>query len=118
MKNIYLIGDSIRYGRKSSKGYEYFLKQKLKDKANIYSPDENCRFAQYTLRGLCDWKHNIDCEKIDVVHWNNGLWDVLRLDDDEPLTFDLPTDGDKQQYAPAKNIVGAFLTTTIYFLGV
>ncbi len=86
MKNIYLIGDSIRYGSKSSKGYEYFLKQKLQDKANIYSPDENCRFAQYTLRGLCDWKYNIDCEKIDIVHWNNGLWDVLRLDGDEPLT--------------------------------
>lgn len=34
-----------------------FLKEKLKGKANIYSPDENCRFAQYTLRGLCDQVH-------------------------------------------------------------
>lgn len=25
-------------------------------------------------------------EKIDLVHWNNGLWDVLRLNGDEPLT--------------------------------
>ena len=23
---------------------------------------------------------------IDVIHWNNGLWDVLRLNGDEPLT--------------------------------
>ncbi len=86
MKNIYLIGDSIRYGSKSSKGYEYFLKQKLKDKANIYSPDENCRFAQYTLRALCDWVWQVNPAEIDIVHWNNGLWDVLRLNDDEPLT--------------------------------
>ena len=24
--------------------------------------------------------------QIDVVHWNNGLWDAVRLFDDEPLT--------------------------------
>jgi hypothetical protein len=33
-----------------------------------------------------DWTINIDREKIDLVHWNNGLWDVLRVNGDEPLT--------------------------------
>ena len=83
MKNIYLIGDSIRCGSVNSPGYEIFVREKLD---NVYSPNENCRFAQYTLRGLCDWVNRIDAEKIDLVHWNNGLWDVLRLNGDEPLT--------------------------------
>ena len=86
MKNIYLIGDSIRYGSKTSTGYEYFLRQKLSGKANIFSPNENCRFAQYTLRALYDWVDEVDSAKIDIVHWNNGLWDVLRMRGDEPLT--------------------------------
>ena len=54
MKNIYLIGDSIRFGSATSPGYEIYVKEKLDGKCNVYSPDENCRFAQYTLRALCD----------------------------------------------------------------
>lgn len=86
MDNIYLIGDSIRFGSVSSPGYELFLREKLKGKCSVHSPDENCRFAQYTLRGLCDWVNHVNAENIDFVHWNNGLWDVLRLNGDEPLT--------------------------------
>lgn len=52
---MYLIGDSIRCGSVKSPGYECFVREKLKGSCNVYSPDENCRFAQYTLRGLCDW---------------------------------------------------------------
>ena len=52
----------------------------------MYSPNENCRFAQYTLREIHAWSHQVDAKKIDVVHWNNGLWDVLRILGDEPLT--------------------------------
>lgn len=86
MKNIYLIGDSIRFGSATSPGYEIYVKEKLDGKCNVYSPDENCRFAQYTLRALCDWAGLVDADEISVVHWNNGLWDVLRLHGDEPLT--------------------------------
>ena len=86
MKNIFLVGDSIRYGSKSSPGYGVYVEEKLKGIANVFSPDENCRFAQYTLRAMCDWAGQISTEEIDVVHWNNGLWDVLRLHGDEPLT--------------------------------
>lgn len=86
MKNIFLIGDSIRYGNfVNSPGYEVYVKEKLKGKANIFSPDDNCRFAEYTLRYLHEWAIDIEKDTIDVVHWNNGLWDVVRLFGDEPL---------------------------------
>lgn len=55
-------------------------------KANVFAPDENCRFAQYTLRYLHEWAGTVDKENIDIVHWNNGLWDVLRLFGDDPFT--------------------------------
>ena len=86
MKKIYLIGDSIRFGAPDSPGYGVYVKEKLAGKANVYAPEENCRFAQYTLRYLHEWAGSVDKEKIDIVHWNNGLWDVLRLFGDEPLT--------------------------------
>lgn len=89
MKNIYLIGDSLRFGSvggTGSPGYGIYVKEQLAGVANVYAPDENCRFAQYTLRRICDWCKNVDVESIDVVHWNNGLWDVMRLHGDEPLT--------------------------------
>lgn len=94
MKNVFLIGDSIRVGAtanpdyqtSNSPGYGVYVKELLKNEACVYAPDDNCRFAQYTLRYLYDWTMGIDREKIDVVHWNNGLWDVLRINGDEPLT--------------------------------
>ncbi len=93
MKNVFLIGDSIRYGAHTvsennelSPGYGIYVKEMLEGKANVYAPDENCRFAQYTLRFLRKWAKRVPAAEIDVVHWNNGLWDVLREFDDEPLT--------------------------------
>ena len=93
MKNVFLIGDSIRYGahkvseiNELSPGYGVYVKEMLEGKANVYAPDENCRFAQFTLRFLRKWVKQAPAEEIDVVHWNNGLWDVVREYDDEPLT--------------------------------
>ena len=94
MKNVLLIGDSIRFGATSnpeyntsnSPGYGVYVAEMLKNEAKVFAPDENCRFAQYTLRYLYDWSKDIECEKIDVVHWNNGLWDVLRINGEDPLT--------------------------------
>ena len=94
MKNVFLIGDSIRFGASPnpsyqtsfSPGYGVYVEEMLKDKVKVYAPDENCRFLQYTLRYIYDWTNDLDCESIDVVHWNNGLWDVLRINGDEPLT--------------------------------
>lgn len=94
MKNVLLIGDSIRYGASSnseyktadSPGYGVYVEEMLRGEANVFAPDDNCRFVQYTLRYLYDWSRAVGAEKIDVVHWNNGLWDVLRANGDEPLT--------------------------------
>ena len=94
MKNIFLIGDSIRFGASAnsdyntsnSPGYGVYLEEMLRGKANVYAPNDNCRFLQYTLRYLYDWTLNIDREKIDVVHWNNGLWDCTEIFDDGLFT--------------------------------
>lgn len=86
MKNIFLIGDSIRFGAIGSDGYGMHVKEKLEGIANVYAPNDNCRFASYTLRYLHEWANQVEKEKIDIVHWNNGLWDVLRLFGDDPFT--------------------------------
>ena len=86
MKNLFLIGDSIRFGAENSPGYGRYVKQRLEGIANVYAPNENCRFAQYTQRYLHEWASALPREEIDVVHWNNGLWDVLRLFGDGPFT--------------------------------
>lgn len=88
MKNIFLIGDSIRFGSTSgsSPGYGVYVREALAGAANVYAPDENCRFVQYTQRYLNTWVKDIDCASIDVVHWNNGLWDLLHIEGDEAFT--------------------------------
>lgn len=87
MKKVFLIGDSIRYGAPpNSPGYGVCVKQKLEGIAEVYAPDDNCRFVQYTLRHVHEWASQLEKDKIDVVHWNNGLWDVVRMFWDDPLT--------------------------------
>ena len=71
MKNLLLLGDSIRVG------YCGFVKEILNGRANVFFPEDNCRFAQYTLRELQRWV--ADYPEIDIVHWNNGLWDSAHL---------------------------------------
>ena len=81
MKTLYLLGDSIR------RGYEPMLREKLAGQATILSPDINCEFTQYTLRHLHEWaEESGSSDEIDLVHWNNGLWDAARLFGDECLT--------------------------------
>ena len=73
MKNLLLLGDSIRMG------YDSFVQEKLAGRMNVFFAEDNGRFAQYTLRALSDWKGKLSLPEINVVHWNNGLWDVLHL---------------------------------------
>lgn len=80
MKRIFLIGDSIRLG------YDSYVKENLIGKAQLYWVEDNARFVQYTLRNISEWtKKDCDPALIDLVHWNNGLWDILRLFGDETL---------------------------------
>jgi hypothetical protein len=80
MKNLLLLGDSIRVG------YCGFVKELLNGRADVFYPEDNCRFAQYTLRELQRWV--ADYPEIDIVHWNNGLWDTsVNLFDDGGKPF-------------------------------
>lgn len=48
----------------------------FEDSAEVYFPEENCRFTGYIIRHLHDWKSELNLEDdIDLVHWNTGLWD-------------------------------------------
>ena len=80
MKNLFLVGDSIRMG------YDKSVKKTLEGKVNVIYPDENCRFASYVLREFHEYLKDVKGEDIDVVHWNAGLWDCLRLFGEEPHT--------------------------------
>lgn len=73
MKNILLVGDSIRIG------YDKAIRRSYEGIANVYFPSENCRFAAYVLRNLHDYKALVPDGRVDVLHWNAGLWDCLRL---------------------------------------
>ena len=72
MKKVVLLGDSIRligYGRK--------VPEMLGDEYTVWQSEDNCRFVKYTLRMLFEWRDNI--KDADIIHWNNGLWDVCKL---------------------------------------
>lgn len=80
-KNVLLLGDSRRMG------YEPFVRQLLADKADVYGPADNGRWAGYTLNSLRFWLNEFPTP--DIVHWSCGLWD---LEDDYHLgrPFSLP----------------------------
>ena len=75
MKKIVLLGDSIRLA-----GYGKRTAELLGPDFDVQQPEDNGRFAKYTLRGvLWEWKPML--EGADLVHWNNGLWDICDLGD-------------------------------------
>ena len=81
MKKILLLGDSIRIG------YDKYVRMAFDGQAQIYSPKDNCRFTQYLLRYLIECQEETDCgSDVDVIHWNAGAWDALRLADGESHT--------------------------------
>ena len=80
MKNILLIGDSIRMG------YDKAVKKTLDGVANVYFPADNCRFASFVLRYMHEYANLVPDKKVDIIHWNAGLWDCLRLFEEEPHT--------------------------------
>ena len=69
MKKVVLLGDSIRLI-----GYGLKLGEVLGEEYEGWQPEDNCRFSKYTLLGCEEWAEGI--KNADVIHWNNGLWDV------------------------------------------
>lgn len=79
MVKVTLLGDSIRMI-----GYGNAVCDLLGENFEVFQPNDNCRFAKYTLRGLFDWRESMKESRI--VHWNNGLWDICDLFGDGPFT--------------------------------
>jgi len=71
MKNIFLIGDSIRMA------YEPAVRELLDDIGTVNAPKDNCRFAANVFNSLRFW--NASLKKADVIHFNAGLWDIAVL---------------------------------------
>ncbi len=75
---IALLGDSIRqnYAPKTAEllGSEY----------EVFSPEDNCRFAKYLLRCVFDYRAELKSARI--VHFNCGHWDLNNLFGDGPFT--------------------------------
>lgn len=72
MIKVALLGDSIRLA-----GYGAKVPALLGEKYEVFQPEDNCRFAKYLLRGLFEWKSQL--EHCDVIHFNCGHWDVCEL---------------------------------------
>jgi hypothetical protein len=77
MTKVTCLGDSIRIQ------YTPVVRTLLGEEFEVYAPNENCRYAKHTLRGLYDWKDAMQGSRI--VHWNNGLWDICDLFGDGPF---------------------------------
>ena len=80
MKKILLLGDSIR------QNYQEYVKEQLKEKADVFYPRDNGRFCAFTLRYLHDYVRIFtqeDHRNFDVIHFNFGLWDILRLSNED-----------------------------------
>ena len=79
MKKVVLLGDSIRLI-----GYGETVARELAGEFTVWQPKENCCYAKYTMRGLFEWRK--DLEDVDIIHWNNGLWDLCTMVDNENFT--------------------------------
>ena len=68
MKKVLLLGDSIRMG------YQRFVREELEGECEVLFSPENGRFAAFTMWQVNQmFKNN---EGIELVHWNNGYWDM------------------------------------------
>ena len=76
---ISLLGDSIRLI-----GYGKRTEELLGEGFEVFQPEDNCRFAKYTLRGLFDWAGGMEGSRI--VHFNCGLWDICDIFGDGTFT--------------------------------
>ncbi len=72
MKNVLLVGDSIRIC------YQTRVAELLGDGVRVYAPDENCRYTKYALWGMFTYMEAWGHPKFDVIHWNTGAWDLHR----------------------------------------
>ena len=70
MKRMLILGDSI------SMGYREFVRESLHGKAEVLFSEENGRFVKYTHWLSNQWIRANGAP--DIIHWNNGIWDITR----------------------------------------
>ncbi len=104
MKKVILLGDSIRL-----MGYGSHISALLGEEYTVWQPDDNCRFASYTLRMLFDYKEILS--GADIIHWNNGLWDTCDLFGDGAFT---PIDTYVEQLKRIAGILKTYAPTVIF----
>ena len=76
MKKVLLLGDSIRMG------YDSIVKEMLEGEALVFYDDvDNGRYASYTYGQMKDLYEKFG--PFDVVHFNNGYWDMNREENSE-----------------------------------
>ena len=79
MKKVVLLGDSIRLI-----GYGLKVPALLDSEFAVWQPEDNGRYSVYTLHAIMHyWLKELD--GADVIHWNNGIWDVQIGVDGKPL---------------------------------
>ena len=103
MKKIILLGDSIRLS------YQSRVRELLGDDYTVWGPDDNCRFASYTLRMLYDYREQL--KGADVIHFNCGLWDMCDLFGDGPFT---PVEVYAEQMARIAKILKTYAPVVIF----
>ena len=75
---ITFLGDSIRFGVGDQiAGYGKRAAELLGPDFEVFQPNDNCRFAKYTLRMIFDYAEAIKCSRI--IHFNCGHWDLCEL---------------------------------------
>ena len=79
MKKVVLLGDSIRLI-----GYGEEVEKRLSGDFSVWQSTNNDRYAKHTYREIVDLDQEL--ADVDIVHWNNGLWDIQIREDGEPLT--------------------------------
>ena len=73
---IVLFGDSIR-----QLGYGNKVEEELRKYGyDVFQPEDNCRFAKYTLRMIFDYKEQI--KDANIIHFNVGHWDLCNINED------------------------------------
>ncbi len=65
--------------------YNARVAELLADRAVVWGPEDNCRFAKYTQWCIGEWMNNPAISTPDIIHWNNGIWDTFKAGGVEPF---------------------------------
>ena len=103
MKKIILLGDSIRLS------YQNRVTELLGSDYTVWGPDDNCRFASYTLRMLYDYREQL--KGADLIHFNCGLWDMCDLFGDGPFT---PIEVYAEQMARVAKVLKTYAPVVVF----